>query len=1168
MTGWRFWIDQGGTFTDIVAQTPDGRLVTHKRLSSDFAAEAGIRHLQSLAPGPITEIRMGTTVATNALLERTGEPTLLAVTQGFADLLAIGTGNRPDLFARAIHKPPPLYNRVIEIPERRAADGHVIRPLDKEATRQRLEEAYAQGARAVAVVLLHSWREPAHEIQVGLLARQIGFTQVTLSHQACPRIKAVARGDTAVADAALSPVLRRHAGRLERAFPGVRCLFMQSSGGLVDGAGFHGKDAVLSGPAGGVIGGVRSALEAGFPHLIGFDMGGTSTDVWHWRGEFERDLETTVGGIRLSVPMMRIHTVAAGGGSVLSFDGARFRAGPASAGADPGPACYRKGGPLTITDANLILGRLDPSAFPAVFGPNGDLGLDRDAARLGFERLAKKTGRTPEQVAEGFLAVAVQTMAEAIKTISSQRGHDPAGATLVCFGGAGGQHAAAVADALGIGTVFLHRLAGLLSAYGIGLADFRVLRERAVETPLGDAVPDGLEDLAAEAVGELARQNVAVRDVIRRLRLRYDGSDGTIEVTAGPAAAVAQDFANTHRARFGFTLERRLIVAALVVEAIGGAPAPMVPAVTGQPPPPRRTRVFIEGAWHDAPLIGENGVPPGGYVDGVCILADQASTIVVPPGWRAERTLGGAMILRRVVAAPKRVAAGTSVDPVLLEVFNALFMSVAERMGVALANSAQSVNIKERLDFSCAVFDADGALIANAPHIPVHLGSMGEAVRAVLAAYRGTLRPGQSFVLNSPFAGGTHLPDITVVSPVFASNPAAPLFWVAARGHHADIGGITPGSMPPGSTRLDQEGVVIEPQLLVEDGVFHVAAIRALLASPPEPARAIDQNIGDLQAQLAANTRGAGELLDLVDRYGSETVLAYMGHVRANAEACVRQRLATLADGTFSVAMDDGAVIRVAVTIDRHARRAIIDFTGSSPQRPNNANAPLAVTKAAVLYVLRLLIDKAIPLNEGCLAPVTLQVPKGSLLNPEPGAAVAAGNVETSQAVVDALLGALGAMAASQGTMNNLTFGDHTHQYYETIGGGAGGGPGFDGASGVQTHMTNSRITDPEILELRHPVRVEQFSLRPGSGGKGRWRGGDGLLRRLRFLAPMTAAILSNRRRVAPFGLNGGDNGKPGLNRVERASGQVEDLPGTAEISVNKGDCLVIETPGGGGYGD
>ncbi|OIR09995.1 acetophenone carboxylase gamma subunit [mine drainage metagenome] len=1187
---WQFWIDRGGTFTDVVARPPDGRLLVSKLLSEnpeqyEDAAVEGVRRCLGLAPGQalpeglVEAVKMGTTVATNALLERAGEPVLLAITKGFADALRIGSQARPDLFARRILLPDMLYAAVAEVEERLDAEGRVLVPLDLAAARASFAAAFAAGLRAVAIVLLHGWRHPAHEQALARLAAEIGFSQISVSHQVSPLMKLVPRGDTTVVDAYTSPVLRRYVDRVARHLGGgTRLLFMQSNGGLTEAAAFQGRDALLSGPAGGVVGAARTAAQAGLGKIIGFDMGGTSTDVCHYDGAYERVFDSQVAGVRVQTPMMHIHTVAAGGGSILHYDGQRFRVGPDSAGANPGPACYRRGGPLTVTDCNVMLGKIQPAFFPALFGPDGAQPLDAEAVRDGFAALAAGIGdgRGPEAVAEGFLAIAVDNMAQAIRRISVQRGYDLADYALNCFGGAGGQHACLVADALGMDLVFLHPLAGVLSAYGMGLAEQRVLRQRALELPLDDAgleqALDVADALTAQGRDELFRQGVPVFacGAEARLYLRRQGSDSALAVDLADRRTVEAAFAEAHRRQFGFGPgAEALVMAAVEVEVIGAAPDAAPPFAAARRAGPLRPLALVEmisgGRRHQTPVFSRDDLNPGERLEGPAILAEPAGTVVVEPGWRAERTELGALLLRRAAPRPARARVGTAVDPVQLEIFGNLFMSVAEQMGAVLAKTAHSVNIKERLDFSCALFDAGGALLANAPHVPVHLGSMGDAVRAVLERQGASLAPGQAFVLNDPYHGGTHLPDVTVVAPLFHQGRL--VFLLGVRGHHADIGGITPGSMPPDSRSIEEEGVLLDCLPLVGGGQFHESAVRAALAAGPWPARSPDQSIADLQAQLAAIEKGGAELARILDRYGVETVLAYQGHVKDHAEACVRRAIAALTDGCFEVEMDDGAVIRVRLEVDRAAGSAVIDFTGSSPQRPGNANAPLAVCKAAVLYVFRTLVDEPIPLNEGAMRPLTLVVPDGSLLHPRWPAAVVAGNVETSQAVVDCLYGALGLLAASQGTMNNLTFGDAARQYYETICGGAGAGPGFDGASAVQTHMTNSRLTDPEVLESRFPVLVQAFALRPGSGGAGRWRGGDGVVRRLIFREAMTAGLLSNRRRIAPHGLAGGAPARRGENRVERADGRVEVLPGTARLEMAPGDVLVIETPGGGGFG-
>ncbi|GGL41008.1 MULTISPECIES: hydantoinase B/oxoprolinase family protein [Caulobacter] len=1188
--GWEFWIDRGGTFTDIVARRPDGTLLTHKLLSEnpeqyDDAAVAGVRALLD-GDGAIDAVKMGTTVATNALLERAGEPTVLAITRGHADALRIGYQARPKLFDRRIVKPEALYGHVVEVDERISVEGAVLRPLDELGARAGLQAAFDAGFRAVAVVLLHGFRFTDHEARVAAIAREVGFTQVSVSHEVSPLMKLVGRGDTTVVDAYLSPILRRYVDKVADALGReTRLLFMQSNGGLTDAHAFRGKDAILSGPAGGVVGMARTAAQAGFERVIGFDMGGTSTDVCHFAGEYERAYETVVAGVRMRAPMMNIHTVAAGGGSICSFDGARFRVGPASAGANPGPACYRRGGPLTVTDCNVMLGKLSPDFFPAVFGPNADQPLDRHVVTAKFEALAAEilvaTGRamTPVEIAEGFVTIAVENMAKAVRQISIQRGYDVTRYVLACFGGAGGQHACLVADALGMTEVMIHPFAGVLSAYGMGLADLRTLREATVERPLADAAEDltgRAAVLASEAEAALWAQNAPLVRVetIASVLVKYAGTDTPLRVPLGDAAAVGEAFEALHHRRFGFVSPgTALVVEALAVEAIGHADAGGAPdlglGADSKPEPLAVLTVRMAGAEHAAPVFDRAALPIGGEVAGPAIVREDTGTTVIEPGWRATVDRHLNLIIDRVVALAPRQAAGTKADPVMLEVFNNLFMAVAEEMGFALQNTAYSVNIKERLDFSCALFDRDGALIANAPHMPVHLGSMGDSVRAVrdgrLHDRRGLL-PGDVYMLNAPYNGGTHLPDVTVVMPVFDAAGAL-AFYVAARGHQGDIGGITPGSMPPGSRTVEEEGVLIENFLLVEGGRFREAEVRALLASGKWPARNPDQNIGDLKAQVAACARGAESLTGLVAEFGQAVVEAYMAHVQDNAEEAVRRVLATLSDGAFAYELDDGSVVKVAITVDRATRIARVDFTGTSDQVPTNFNAPASICRAAALYVFRTLVDDEIPMNDGCLRPVELVIPEGSMLRPRYPAAVVAGNVETSQVVVDALYGALGVMAAAQGTMNNFTFGDDRRQYYETICGGAGAGPDFDGADAVQTHMTNSRLTDPEVLESRYPVLVEAFSIRRGSGGAGARRGGDGVVRRIGFREPMTATLLSNRRRVAPFGLAGGGPGALGAARVEREDGSVQVLGATDAVEVAAGDSIVIETPGGGGYG-
>ncbi|MFZ5790735.1 MAG: hydantoinase B/oxoprolinase family protein [Pseudomonadota bacterium] len=1271
---WQFWIDRGGTFTDIVARRPDGRLITHKLLSENperyrDAAIQGIRELLGLGAGEpipadaIAAVKMGTTVGTNALLERKGDRTLLVVTKGFADALRIGYQNRPDIFARHIELPELLYERVLEVEERVTAEGEVLVPLDLARARAGLEAAYADGIRAVAILLMHGYRHIAHERELAEVAEAAGFTQVSVSHRVSPLMKLVGRGDTTVVDAYLSPLLRRYIDQVASELGGARLMFMQSNGGLTDAKLFQGKDCILSGPAGGIVGAVETSRQAGFDHIIGFDMGGTSTDVSHYAGEYERAFETLVAGVRMRAPMMQIHTVAAGGGSILFFDGARLRVGPESAGADPGPACYRRGGPLTVTDCNVMLGKLQPDFFPRIFGPEGDQPLDAEVVRWKFaemaERIADATGnrRTPEEVAEGFLTIAVENMANAIKEISIQRGYDVTRYTLCCFGGAGGQHACLVADALGMTRIFVHPMAGVLSAYGMGLADVRTMREAAVEAKLdAAAVAEALDRLAgleADARAEMHAQGLAdaALTAVRRVHLRYEGTDAPLIVTlpesvppppqpspvkgegeefssppslrgrvreGGDASAaliaeIVARFEGAHRQRYGFIVPGKgHILEAVSVEVIGKTESvedlAIEPAALQAAPRPRaRVLMRAAGLAHDTPLYDRADLKPGDRVTGPAIIVEPTGTNAIEPGWEARLTPRGHLVLERVVALKRTAAVGTEVDPVMLEVFNNLFMSIAEQMGSTLEKTSYSVNIKERLDFSCAIFDAQGQLIANAPHMPVHLGSMGESIRTVIRSRAGRMQPGDVYVLNAPYNGGTHLPDVTVITPVFereadASSfetplsgapqdeansksrphpeeaPQAPsrrarpeenrvLFYVASRGHHADIGGITPGSMPPDSKTVEEEGVLIDDFTLVDRGRFREAELRALLASGPYPARNPDQNVADLRAQIAANEKGVQELRRMVAQYGLDVVWAYMGHVQDNAEEQVRRVISVLKDGSFTYPLDDGSKIAVSIKIDHANRSARIDFSGTSPQVATNFNAPAAVCKAAVLYVFRTLVDDDIPMNEGCLKPLEVIIPEGSMLNPRYPAAVVAGNVETSQYVTDALYGALGVMGAAQGTMNNFTFGNARYQYYETICGGSGAGPDFDGTDAVHTHMTNSRLTDPEVLEWRFPVLVESFAIRRGSGGKGRHRGGDGVVRRIRFREAMTAAILSGHRKVPPYGMAGGEPGAVGKNYVIRADGTRVELGSTDRIEMNPGDLFVIETPGGGGYG-
>ena len=1194
---WQFWIDRGGTFTDVVGKRPDGTLVTHKLLSENQeqyrdAAVAGIRHLlglnatQPVTPDMVQCVKMGTTVATNALLERKGEPTLLVTTKGFRDALRIAYQNRPRLFDRHIVLPELLYSAVIEAHERIAADGEVVDALNESALKAELMAQYAQGVRSVAIVFMHGYRYTQHEVAAEKIARAIGFTQISVSHKTSPMMKLVSRGDTTVVDAYLSPILRRYVEQVSGDMPGVKVFFMQSSGGLTDAHAFQGKDAILSGPAGGIVGMARTAQLGGHDKVIGFDMGGTSTDVSHFAGEFEREFETQVAGVRMRAPMMSIHTVAAGGGSLLTFDGSRFRVGPESAGANPGPACYRRGGRLAVTDANVMLGKVQPAYFPKLFGPNADETLSYDATLDQFKGLAEKTGRSAESIAEGFIDIAVQQMANAIKKISVARGYDVTRYTLQCFGGAGGQHACLVADALGMTRVFVHPLAGVLSAYGMGLADQNVIREQAIEARLNaqtlQTVHVALETLATAAQAELQSQQVGQGQVTvhQRVHVKYEGTDTALIVAFGDLRQIEAAFERAYQQRFAFLMQGKgLVVEAVSVEAVIGGDAPSEPRhVLHQvrPVPSRESvRMYSGGRWHDTALVVREDMRAGDVVPGPAIIAEKNATTVVEPGWEAHLTALDHLVLERKTQRIVKFAAGTKVDPVLLEVFNNLFMNIAEQMGLQLQNTAYSVNIKERLDFSCALFDAAGNLIANAPHMPVHLGSMGESIKTVIRENASTMEPGNVYALNDPYHGGTHLPDVTVITPVYLDDK--PVFYVGSRGHQADIGGTTPGSMPPFSTRIEEEGVQINNFLLVERGVLREAEMVALLESGEYPSRNPYQNMADLKAQIAANEKGVQELKKMVDSYGLAVVQAYMLHVQDNAEESVRRVITRLKDGQFTLPLDNGAHINVAIRVNVAERSADIDFTGTSAQLSNNFNAPTAVCMAAVLYVFRTLVDDEIPLNAGCLKPLNVIIPPGSMLNPNPPASVVAGNVETSTCITNAIYGALGVMAGSQPTMNNFTFGNQQYQYYETISGGSGAGGvfdtdgrltgGFDGASVVQTHMTNSRMTDPEVLEFRFPVRLESYAIRANSGGAGRYTGGNGGIRRIRFLENMTASILSNGRQYGAFGMNGGSSGQVGLNRVVRTDGTVEELGHIAQAEMKRGDIFEIHTPGGGGFG-
>ena len=1214
MTRWDFWIDRGGTFTDVIGRDPAGALHQHKLLSENpeayrDAAVQGIRDLlglsagQPIPSGAIGDIRMGTTVATNALLERKGDRVLLIITKGFRDALRVAYQARPDIFAKEIILPEQLYERVVEVDERLRVDGAVERPLDLAALAPAIAEAKADGIDAVAIVFMHAWKFPAHEQAVARACRDAGFGQVSVSHEVSPLIKLVGRGDTTVVDAYLSPILRRYVERVAGELgilpsPGgtdhavgdgtPRLMFMMSSGGLTAAHLFQGKDALLSGPAGGVVGMVETAGIAGFDRVIGFDMGGTSTDVAHYDGAYERAFDSEVAGVRVRAPMMRIHTVAAGGGSILHFEAGRFRVGPDSAGANPGPACYRRGGPLAVTDANLMLGKLQPDLFPAIFGPNQDQRLDASVVREKFQALADAIGdkRSPEAVAEGFVTIAVENMANAIKKISVQRGYDVTRYLLNAFGGASGQHACMVADALGMEMVLIHPFSGLLSAYGIGLSSVFASRQQALIQPLSDdsvaAISELIETLRIQVLAELAAQGIAAGDVAWRpvLHLRYDGTDTALPVdfAAGSLEAARAAFEAAHRAQFGFAYDDKpVIVETVSVEGNDrrqlGHEEPETALHEADAIPSEARRIFCEGGWRDAGVFLREKLRPGSRVTGPALIVESHQTIVVEPGWRAEVTARNHVLLGRAEPRPRRTALGTEADPVMLEVFNNLFMSIAEQMGVTLQNTAYSVNIKERLDFSCAVFDRTGALVANAPHMPVHLGSMDRSVETIIRLNQGAISPGDVFALNAPYNGGTHLPDITVVTPVFDDARETILFWVASRGHHADVGGTAPGSMTPLATSVDEEGVLFDNFRLVERGRFREGELIRLLTDHPYPARNPRQNVADLKAQIAANEKGVAELRKMVVHFGLSVVEAYMGHVQDNAAESVRRVLDRLpAVSECEYPTDTGQVIRVKITIDRAERRAVVDFTGTSPVMKNNFNAPEPVARAAVLYAFRVMVEDNIPMNAGCLRPIDIVIPEGCMLRPAYPAAVVAGNVETSQHVTNALFAAMKALANAQGTMNNLTFGNQRYQYYETICSGSpagrmNDGRGFDGTSAVHTHMTNSRLTDPEILELRFPVLLEDFHIRARSGGTGRWKAGDGTRRTIRFLEGMECAILSSHRAAPPRGIEGGGDGEPGTTEIRRLDGRLERLKACDQTTVESGEAVIVTTPTAGGFG-
>ena len=1177
---WEFWVDRGGTFTDIVAQDSTGHLHSHKLLSESpeqyqDAAVQGISNILGdvpIARADIGAVKMGTTVATNALLERKGAAVLLMITEGFGDLLEIGYQTRPDLFAMHIKRPELLYQSVVEVSERLDAQGQILTGLDMAQARVDMQTARVAGVESIAIALLHAYLNPSHEQQLAELARDLGFEQVSTSHEVSGLSKLVSRGDTTVVDAYLSPILRRYVDQVADALNvGENCkalMFMQSNGGLTDARKFQGKDAILSGPAGGIVGMVQTGQQAGFDRLIGFDMGGTSTDVSHFAGKFERSFETEIAGVRMRAPMMDIHTVAAGGGSICSYRDGRFQVGPESAGADPGPASYRRGGPLTVTDCNLLLGAVSVDYFPAVFGSSGDMPLDQDSARRRIQDLAAQNDLqgSLEGMAQGFLEIAVQNMANAIKKISVERGHDITAYTLQSFGGAGGQHACLVAEALGMSRVMVHPFAGVLSAYGMGLADVRCLREGQLDCALEDdaQVQSTLGTLQTAAVQELAGQGIVEPRIEIMAHLRYEGSHQALEVSYGLATQMAQDFEAAHLARFGFSSpDRKLQFEMLSVEAIGEMEGAANPVQTfGDGAPIGQGRLYRQ-SWHDTQVYDRTKLRSDQVINGPAIVLEQTGTNVVEPGWQAQQDIFGNLILEHV-ARPVRDLASTKADPILLEVMSNRFMSIADQMGATLANTSWSVNIKERFDFSCAIFDGQGDLVANAPHVPVHLGSMSDSIKTVMQQ-NAEIVEGDAYMLNSPYNGGTHLPDVTVVTPVFVEGKAT--YWLGSRGHHADIGGRTPGSAPPDSTHIEQEGVLIDNVQLVRAGRLCEDEAIKTLSSGKYPCRNIPQNMADLKAQVAANETGRRELLRMVASYGQPAVTAYMVHVQDNAEESVREVIAGLEDGNFLYKMDTGQQVQVAITVDRDTRSARVDFTGTSAQHAGNYNAPFAVSRAVVLYVFRLMVGKNIPLNEGCLKPLDIIVPENSMLNPQYPAAVIAGNTEVSQAACNALIGALGIMAGSQGTMNNFVWGNEIFQNYETIAGGTGAGPSFNGCDAVQTHMTNTKMTDPEILEKRFPVRLRTFAIRSGSGGAGAYSGGHGALRRLEFLTDVTVTTLCSHRVIPPFGAAGGDSGATGQNWAELPDGSRVELKGNDEIDLPAGSIFGLATPGGGGWG-
>lgn len=1244
-TKYRFSIDRGGTFTDIYAEVPGepGYRVI-KLLSEDpqnyaDAPREGIRRILTemgacradgdcVSADPIEWIRMGTTVATNALLERKGARCALLVTRGFGDILQIGNQDRPHIFDLEIRKPELLYETVIEIDERlrflRADEPPpaepvvegitgdrlvVLQPLDSEALRPQLQQVYDRGIRSLAVVLMHAYAWPGHELAIGRLAEEIGFAQISLSSQVMPRIKLVARGDTTMVDAYLNPHIRNYLDSFRQGFEdrlaNTSLLFMQSDGGLARAGDFTGSRAILSGPAGGVVGYAMTTFEqeSGQP-VIGFDMGGTSTDVSRFGGDYELVFETETAGVRIQAPQLHIKTVAAGGGSRLFFENNMFMVGPESAGAHPGPVCYRKNGYLAVTDANLVLGRIQPKYFPHIFGTGENQPLDLAASRRVLAELADRINAanrqkglpdmSVEQVALGFLQVANEVMVRPIREISVMRGYDIKEHVLAVFGGAGPQHACAIARSLGIPDIFIHRFSGILSAYGIGMADVIVdLQKPSSVRYQPQILPDIEKQVAGlreQAYADLLRQGFAADavDSTAFLNLRYKGTD-TPQMIAWPEDNdFARVLSETYLREFGFDLDGRdILIDDVRVRARGKTSGLRRLTISGaQGPAPQLDTVqcYFEGGWQATAVYDLAQLGAGYCIAGPAIIVHETSTILVEPDCTASITGSGDVRLQ--VGSGVRQRVGTEMDPIQLSIFSNLFMSIAEQMGRMLQKTAISTNIKERLDFSCALFGPSGELVANAPHLPVHLGAMSEAVKEQIRRRKDDLMPGDVLVSNHPVAGGSHLPDITVITPVFREGEI--IFWVAARGHHADIGGISPGSMPPNSRRIEEEGACITSFKLVENGRFQEEGIAELLLAPGKlergpgqpkisGTRLLEDNISDLKAQVAANQKGIELVLEMVDHYGLDVVQAYMRHVQDAAEDAVRTRLRELSQSKGMQArdsvsamdfMDDGSPIVLKMTIDRSDGSAVFDFSGTGPQVWGNCNAPKAVTKSAILYCLRCLIKKDLPLNHGCLLPITIHIPPGSLLDPSPEAAVVGGNVLTSQRVVDVVLKAFGVAAASQGCMNNFTFGNERFGYYETVGGGAGAGPCWHGQTGVHTHMTNTRITDPEILERRYPLLLREFSVRRGSGGQGRFNGGDGLIREVEFLVPLNAAILSERRVYAPYGLAGGQPGARGHNLFICKDGRTISMGSKNEIMAGPGDRFRILTPGGGGYGE